>query len=187
MSAWKTIIELTARWYVFAMMSLYAVGKLSGGQFYRKGHLSDDLKAKTIEQLSAFELAWTFFGYSKMYILFIGLAQLIGAFLLLWDRTKLLGAAVLLGILANIIVVDKEFGVGDAIMSAIFYFSLLLIILLLNWKRVQVIWTELIRKQVTASISTKAKWLQFAAVFGMLVLAFILETLFLKLVGFNRF
>lgn len=187
MRAWKTIIELAARWYVFAMMNLYAIGKLTGGQFYRKGHLSEELKAKTIEQLSAFELAWTFFGYSRLYILFIGLTQLIGAFLLLWDRTKLLGAAILLGILANIIVVDLEFGVGDAIMSAIFYFSLLVLILLLNWKRVQEIWAELIRKHTTPSISSKAKWLQFAAVLGLFALAFILETLFLKMVGFNRF
>lgn len=187
MKPWKTIIDLAARWYVFAMLTLYAVGKLTGGQFYRKGHLSEELKTKTIEQLSAFELAWTFFGYSKLYILFIGLAQLIGAVLLLWDRTKLLGAAILLAILANIIVVDLEFGVGDAIMSAIFYFSLLILILLLNWKRVQAIWTELIRKQTTLSISNKAKWLQIAAITGLFIVAFLLETLFLKLVGFNRF
>lgn len=37
-----------------------------------------------------FELAWTFMGRSFGYILFIGLAEIIGAFLLLFNKTKLI-------------------------------------------------------------------------------------------------
>ncbi|MBL7827174.1 MAG: hypothetical protein JNJ57_11115 [Saprospiraceae bacterium] len=184
---WKRIVELTARWYVFAMLNLYAIGKITGGQFYRKGHLPEAITQKTVDQLSGFELAWTFFGYSKFYIVFIGLAQLIGAVMLLWDRTKLLGAVLLLGILLNIIVVDFEFGVGDAIVSAIFYFSLLLLIVGLNWKQVQTVWAQLTQKATRPYIPSRAKMIQFAISLGLLVIVFFLETLFLKMVGFNRF
>lgn len=33
------VIELAARWYVFVFLNIYGLGKIAGGQFYRRGHL----------------------------------------------------------------------------------------------------------------------------------------------------
>jgi hypothetical protein len=139
-------IELGARWYVFVFLNVYGIGKIVGGQFYRKGNLPADIAAKTLDTASNFELAWTFMGYSFFYILFIGIAEIVGAWLLLWEKTKLLGVAILFPILVNIIVFDFIFlDAYGALASAIIYFSLLLIILYIN--RVTVIHALLVLTQ----------------------------------------
>jgi hypothetical protein len=183
----SSLIEISARWYAAAMISLYAIGKLTNGQFYHKGKLPPEIAQKTVDQLGAFELAWTFFGYSQNYILFIGLSQLLGALMLLNERSKLLGVAVLMPIMINIVVVDAEFGVGPAIMSAIFYSSLLILILLMNRQKVWNAFKQLTIKANTGTTSTLGSIIRIGIILGLLVGIFFLETLLLKVVGANRF
>ncbi|MBY0502893.1 MAG: hypothetical protein K2X03_03220 [Bryobacteraceae bacterium] len=80
-------------------------------------------------------------GASFAYILFIGVAEIIGAWLLLWERTKLLGVAILLPIMVNIIVFDAIFfenaGGYGALASATIYTILLFVILALNQESVR--------------------------------------------------
>ncbi|MBV8251504.1 MAG: hypothetical protein JO154_02770 [Chitinophaga sp.] len=47
-------------------------------------------------------LAWKFFGYSKGYNLFMGLAEVIPAILLLFRRTSLAGALLSIGVMGNV-------------------------------------------------------------------------------------
>ena len=108
-SSFVTVIELAARWYVFVFLNNYGLGKTAGGQFYRRGHLPADVANTALGQAGAFELAWTFMGYSFAYIVFIGLAEVAGAWLLLWEKTKLFGVAVLLPVMINILVFDIIF------------------------------------------------------------------------------
>lgn len=127
------VVELAARWYVFLFLNVYGVGKIAGGQFYRRGELPEDVAGMLLGQAGAFELAWTFMGYSFAYILFIGLAEVVGAWLLLWSRTKLLGVAILLPIMANILVFDAIFlDAYGALASATIYTLLLFVILACN-------------------------------------------------------
>ena len=133
------VVELMARWYVFIFLKLYGLGKIAGGQFYRRGRLPEDVASLRLGEAPGFELAWTFMGYSFAYILFIGMAEVVGAWLLLWDRTKLLGVAVLLPVMINIIVFDAIFFPGDeygALASATIYTLLLGLILICNKERV---------------------------------------------------
>ena len=115
----------------------FGLGKIAGGQFYRRGRLPDEVATSLLGDASAFDLAWTFMGYSFAYILFIGLAEVVGAWLLLWERTKLLGVLILLPIMVNILVFDviflDKFG---ALASASIYTSLLFVILACNGERV---------------------------------------------------
>jgi hypothetical protein len=179
------IVEVAARWYAAAMISLYAIGKLTGGQFYRKGHLPESIAQSTVEQLSAFDLAWTFFGYSQEYILFIGMFQLMGALMLLWSKSRLLGVAILLPIMANIIVVDAAFGIGNAIVSAIFYFILLVLIAVLNYKQILSAMQALTKP--TALPFVKNNWRYVLLLVALVVFTFLLETALLKLAGTVRF
>jgi hypothetical protein len=133
----QRVIELGARWYVFIFLNVYGLGKIAGGQFYRRGKLPEDVAKTLLDQASAFDLAWTFMGYSFAYILFIGLAEVVGAWLLLWERTKLLGVAILLPVMLNIIVFDIIFlDVYGALASATIYTLLLLVILVCNKEKV---------------------------------------------------
>tara|TARA_B100000508_G_C11389342_1_gene242609 strand:+ start:233 stop:799 length:567 start_codon:yes stop_codon:yes gene_type:complete len=117
-----TVIELAVRINISLKLMIYGIGKIFNGQFYIKGKLPSEVASITLDQVDGYTLAWTFFGYSKGYILFIGLFQLLGALLFLYNRSKIVGAFILLPILLNIIVVDYFFGVAyGALFSAIFY------------------------------------------------------------------
>ena len=134
----QRVIELAARWYVFIFLNVYGLGKIAGGQFYRQGRLPEGLAKIPLGEVTAFDLAWTFMGYSFAYILFIGLAEVLGAWLLLWERTKLLGVAILLPIMVNILVFDVIFlDKYGALASATIYTLLLLVIVACNKEQVR--------------------------------------------------
>ncbi len=130
--------EMATRLYVWSLLSIYGIGKITGGQFHRKGHLPAYIAQTPLSEVGSFDLAWTFFGYSELYIYFIGISQLIGASMLLFERTKLVGVAILLPILVNIIVMDYCFSINSgALLSAISYLFALFFILYCN--RIQVL------------------------------------------------
>ncbi len=126
--------ELAARWYVCLMLNAYGLGKLFGKQFYLKGHLPPEVGSQTLDNVDSFDLAWAFMGYSYSYVFFIGASQVLGACLLLFNKTKLLGVTVLIPVLLNIIVFDAIFfnKFYAALVSSCFYFLLILYILYFN-------------------------------------------------------
>lgn len=133
----KRVIELGARWYVFVFMNVYGLGKIVGGQFYRRGLLPEDVANSTLGEAAAYDLAWTFMGYSFAYILFIGIAEVLGGWLLLWERTKLLGVVILMPVMVNIVVFDIIFlDAYGALASATIYTALLFVILACNGESV---------------------------------------------------
>jgi hypothetical protein len=148
----RQVLELGARWYVFLFLNVYGFAKLLNGQFYRRGHLPPEVAQMTLANAGAFELAWTFMGYSKAYMVFIGLTEILGAWLLLWNRTKLLGVAVLLPVMVNVIVFDVIFFRNDeygALASASIYTILLFAILACNRDRVTKAFESLTQGQAT--------------------------------------
>jgi hypothetical protein len=141
----KQGIELAARIYVWFILSSYGLGKIIGGQFHRRTKLPDNVALQTLADATAYDLAWTFMGYSQAYIVFIGASQIVGALLLLFNKTKFLGIVILIPILLNIIVFDiiflPDYG---ALSSATLYFSLLLLILYFNNEKLKEILVKLI-------------------------------------------
>jgi hypothetical protein len=134
----RNVVEAAARWYVFIFLNIYGIGKIMGGQFYRRGHLPPDVAGTLLGEAGPFELAWTFMGYSFAYNLFIGIAEIAGAWLLLWERTKLLGVAILLPTMVNILVFDVIFlDQYGALASAAIYMALLFVVLACNEGRVR--------------------------------------------------
>lgn len=133
----KKIFELVFRQCVFIILHVYAISKILGGQFYMKGKLPAEVANTTLGETSSFSLAWTFMGHSYYYILFVGIAQLIGAWFLLWNKTKLLGVLILIPIMVNIIIFDIVFlDVYPALANAIIVLSMLLLILFFNKEKV---------------------------------------------------
>lgn len=151
------LFERVSRYYVFIFLNLYGWGKIAGGQFYRKGALPEEVAITALAEASAYDLAWTFMGYSFAYICFIGGSQIIGAWMLLWDRSKLIGVAILIPILLNVIVFDIIFlETKGALVNAGIYFLMLLYILYFNQVRVVGAFQSLVTKSTHALIGNKA-------------------------------
>ncbi|MGI9515914.1 MAG: hypothetical protein ACR2NP_02610 [Pirellulaceae bacterium] len=51
-------------------------------------------------------LVWTFMGASQAYTIFAGLGETLGALLLIWRRTTLLGALVTIGVMTNVVMLN---------------------------------------------------------------------------------
>ncbi|MEZ4797553.1 MAG: hypothetical protein R2785_10335 [Flavobacteriaceae bacterium] len=100
--------------YVMLSMSLYGVGKIV--QF--KGSLTET----PINKASGMELMWAFYGYSVEFPIIIGIVEVVGGFLLFFQKTRLLGCFLLVFMLVNILIQDFIYGVhSGAIVSAIIY------------------------------------------------------------------
>ncbi|MTB50043.1 hypothetical protein [Lewinella sp. W8] len=183
--AFSALAELGARWYVFFFLNVYGWGKIFGGQFFRRGHLPAEVAATPLGEASAFELGWTFMGYSPAYIAFIGVSQLIGAWCLLWPRTKLLGVAILLPILVNIIAFDLVYlDAPGALLAACLYLSLLLYVLYYNRATVRRALLALTNQEGNKALQPPfRRWQSVAVVLIMIGILFCLDQGLVSLVG----
>lgn len=183
----QRIIELAARWYVFVFLNVYGWGKIAGGQFYRQGQLPQDVANTPLGDVAGFELAWTFMGHSFAYIVFIGLAEVVGAWLLLWERTKLLGVLVLLPIMVNILVFDVIFlDTYGALASATIYTVLLFVILACNQDRVQRAIQALIPEPALQTPRPKLNTKMIGAALLVMGVLFAFDQLLVNLFGHGR-
>lgn len=114
--AWTIIAGPRARyrkllhWITFAVrlavaisMLTYGLAKISGGQF---GSPVDARLLQTYGDSSPMGLLWTFMGHSKVYSSFTGMAEVLGGLLLLSRRTTTLGALVVVGVVANVVMLN---------------------------------------------------------------------------------
>lgn len=174
------------RIYLFITMSVYGWGKVANNQFFIRGHVPEAIARKTLVEATAHDIAWVFFGYSQAYLWFIGLSQALSAILLLFEKTRLLGVAILIPILVNVIVVDICYGVSPGpLMSAIIYLILVGIILYLNRKTVG----EILQAFTSISIPAAGfipKWNKnLAVILGIMALIALTETSVFLYVHFN--
>lgn len=95
---------LSSRFLLAWTMLSYGWGKLSGEQF---GITAAELE-KPVNELSLFRLSWYLFDHEP-FKSFIGISQIVSGLLLLFNRTALLGALLLLPIIANILVVNLTY------------------------------------------------------------------------------
>jgi hypothetical protein len=172
-SNYKVTFELVLRQCVFIILNIYALSKLLGGQFYMKGKLPAEIANTTLGEASGFSLAWTFMGHSYFYIMFVVIAQLIGAWFLLWNKTKLIGVLILLPIMVNIIVFDIIFlDVYPALANAIIVLLMLFLILFFNREIVKDTVIKLTNFQSKSSVSIKKRLITFGITILFIVLIF---------------
>ncbi|MBL7920215.1 MAG: hypothetical protein JNJ40_07855 [Bacteroidia bacterium] len=185
----EEILELVFRWYVFVFMCLYGLGKIMGGQFYTPQRMPENVAATPLGKAESFDLAWTFMGHSYNYILFIGITQIIGAFMLLFNKTKLLGTAILLPVIINIVVFDIIFlDKYGALASALIYFAMLLFILFFNKERVVMAFRSLTNFSSTSDYDkdVKLKVYKLLSVVIVFALLFFLDQVVVNLIGHGR-
>ena len=140
-----------------------------------------------IGQVPDFELAWVFMGRSFGYILFIGIAEIIGACLLLFNKTKLIGTLILIPIMANVIVFDIFFlDAYGALGSATLYFLMLLTILIINKETIIKVLVELVSTKIVSQISSKEKVFKYLIVLAIIILIFIGDQVIVNLLGHGK-
>lgn len=177
------ILELTCRIYVWSKIWVYGLGKIAGGQFHRVGNLPEEIANTPIAEVGSFDLAWTFFGFSTGYIWFIGVSQVLGGALLLFDKTKIIGVGILIPILLNIIVVDFFFEISlGAMLSAILYFLMCCYILYYNKKQL-IEAVKKIMETIKVSRPRKIQWIGYTIVVIVILVITVIEISLINWVG----
>ncbi|MFT5849087.1 MAG: hypothetical protein ACJARX_001548 [Psychroserpens sp.] len=183
----KEIFELVLRQCVFIILNIYAISKLLGGQFYMNGKLPEQIADTTLGEASGFSLAWTFMGHSYFYILFVGITQLIGAWFLLWNKTKLIGVFILIPIMVNIIIFDIIFlDVYPALANAIIIFLILILILFFNKVRIIDAIKRLTNFQSKPKVLIKRRLITFGITILIIVLIFTFDSCIEHLLGASK-
>ncbi len=123
-----------------------------------------------VAELTGMELMWAFYGYSRPFVLLLGVLEVSAALLILFPQTRLLGCLFASTILVNIILQDIFYGVNTgALRAAILYQSI--IFLLLYWHRAQVM--EAIKKLWSPAQQAK-DWRQALLKIALAFLLFVL-------------
>jgi len=184
---YKETIEIVCRLYVFFFLTAYGLGKVIGAQFYTASRMPDGLAQMPIGLVTDFDLAWVFMGRSYSYMLFIGLAEVFGALLLIFNKTKLVGALMLIPIMVNVIVFDifflDEYG---ALAGATLYLLMLITILAINREKMSTIFLELVSTSVSLKKSAKEKALKYLIVLVIIVVVFIGDQLIVNFLGYGK-
>jgi hypothetical protein len=81
--------------------------------------------------LSGEDLTWSYFGHSYPMVVAIGSLQIVGSFLLLFNRTRLLALFTLLPVLLNIVLIDFFYGLdwGEQLYASVIFVELLYLLL----------------------------------------------------------
>jgi hypothetical protein len=113
------------RYYIAFMLINYGVIKLAHAQMLPPGL---DRLMQPLGEFSPMGLAWTYFGYSKGYSVFVGIVEILAG-LLLFRKTVVLGALITMAISINIMTANYFFDVPvKTISTALFLLSLFLLL-----------------------------------------------------------
>ena len=184
---YKETLEMVCRLYVFFFLFMYGFGKVIGAQFYTPGSIPDEVVNVPISQVSDFDLAWVFMGRSLGYMILIGIGEIIGAVMLLFNKTKLIGTFILSVIMINVIVFDifflDEYG---ALASAIIYFIMLLIILWINKEKVSSMIKTLTHFDSKPKTSPKEKIVKCLFILLIIAVIFTTNQLLVSWLGYGK-
>jgi len=128
-----------------------------------------------IKNASEFEMMWAFFGTTKTYPIIIGFLQIIGGTLLLFRKTKLIGALFLTPVFINIILLDILYKVPlGALVNALFIQFVLIFIIFQQRRKIQQGVKILLINQ-DGSISFKNSAMQFLVANGLAAILLIIS------------
>ena len=184
---YKEIIEIGCRLYVSFFLAFYGLGKILGAQFYTPDLIPAELETMPISQIPNFDLAWVFMGRSYSYMLFIGIGELLGALMLLFNKTKLIGTLILIPIMVNVVVFDifflDEYG---ALASAIIYFIMILVILWINKEKIMKVIQALTLFETVTKTSIKEKFVKYSIILMIFVVIFVFNQLLVNWFGYGK-
>lgn len=151
------------------LLYMYGSSKLAHLQF----NLAAQLAPRPVGSLNGYELTWFYYGYSRIYACILGLMQVAGATLLLFRKTTLLGALLMLPVMANIVLINVFIlrdDYGPYFTSTLIFTSLLLLLWHQRAALIEVFWTR--QKAELPQASRLHRWIRIGIV--LLVSAIVL-------------
>ena len=130
-------------------MMWYGLAKILKSQFPTP---SPGRLMQPIGDASPMGLLWTFMGHSTAYTVFAGLAELVGGVLLLWRRTTLLGALIVVVVMTHVVVLNFCYDVPVKLYSS----HLLLMAVFLVWPHAGRLVDLLVRNRATQPVDLGA-------------------------------
>ncbi|MBV8760677.1 MAG: hypothetical protein JO257_25515 [Deltaproteobacteria bacterium] len=118
------------RYFVAANMLLYGFAKVYAIQFRTPWIGRYD---QSIGEMSPMGLLWTFMGHSRAYTIFAGVAEVVGGVLLLWRRTYVLGAFVVIAVMTNVVLLNFCYDVPVKLFST----ELLVMAIAIAWPQLR--------------------------------------------------
>ncbi|MEJ7559885.1 MAG: hypothetical protein WKF66_16355 [Pedobacter sp.] len=113
----------------------YALSKILGTQFIVTGFTLTQIQS--LEDVPGTTLAWAFLGKAVWFQIFIGFVELIPSILLLFRKTILLGAVLMLPVTLNVLLINYALDLWpDTKVMASGLFTLNLFILIFEWEKI---------------------------------------------------
>lgn len=113
------------RYYIIFQMVTYGVAKIFYMQFRTP---SFDRLITLYGDSSPMGILWTFMGFSKGYTMFTGFGEFVGGLLLLFRKTRTLGAMMVFAVMVNVMALNFFYDVPVKILSShLVFFALILI------------------------------------------------------------
>ncbi|RYJ43367.1 DoxX family protein [Flavobacterium beibuense] len=106
--------ETYVRYYLGMFMLVYGFSKVIKTQFTYPSLTSLMLP---LGNKTPMGLAWTFMGFSDTYTIFSGLCEVIGGLLLMYRKTRTLGAIVCFGVMLNVFLINMSYDVPVKLFS----------------------------------------------------------------------
>jgi hypothetical protein len=102
------------RYFLGVTMLGYGLVKVFKSQF---PFPSTERLSQTFGEASPMGLLWTFMGYSTAYNIFTGLMEVFGGGLLLFRRTRMLGALIVIAVMSNVVMLNFSYDVPVKLFS----------------------------------------------------------------------
>ncbi|MGY6742728.1 MAG: hypothetical protein ACXIUQ_08335 [Cecembia sp.] len=111
----QRVLITYVRYFVALIIFSYGMAKVIPTQFSEPSYTQ---LMKTYGESSPMNLLWTLMGYSTPYQIFGGIMEVLAAVLLLFRRTVLLGALVMMTVMANVVAMNFAFDVPVKLASS---------------------------------------------------------------------
>lgn len=164
-------LRYACAWWLY----FYGISKIAGHQL----QLPASFAQKPIGSLSGYELTWYYFGYSHAYTYILGIIQAVSATLLLFRKTSLIAAMVMLPVMTNIIMINFLWIGWGPMRTSLFITVALLFIL---WREREAFRVLLWSSQKSEGGTSKVHW-----VARCVVLLYASLTLLVSTVGADAF
>ncbi len=105
----------------------YGIGKVTGTMF---NNATEEILNMKLKEVDMFHLTWYWFHANVLISYSIGIIQIIGSLLILYERTKLLGAIILFPIAFGIFLVDISCNLGISLILRVFYFNFICLLVI---------------------------------------------------------
>lgn len=116
----RNFCQIFIRMWLAFLISSYGFAKIMKTQFQIPEHIKDI----PMSAQHPFNLTWYYFGFSREYALILSGVEIGGSLLLLFRKTRLLGAAILFPAMLNILFINKYYHINPWSFFASVFFTL---------------------------------------------------------------